>query len=390
MMIKKHILLVSSLIAFTSLGGVFAQENIGQKKASFLSCEIDSANTATFRIMAKEAKSMEITGSFVPSGRQPMVRQSDGAWTFEQKGLPSDLFLYNYVIDGVKIADPLNVYQIRDVNNVYNYFITTGARANLFRTQQVPHGSLIKQWYPSSLNEAQRRMTVYTPPGYEQKKESYPVLYLLHGMGGDEDAWSELGRVRQIMDNLIEQGKIKPLIVVMPNGHTSNSASPGNSEKGEYQINSFTPDIGSGDMESTFLEIVDFVEKNYRVKKNKKNRAIAGLSMGGAHTLFTAALYPNTFDYVGLFSAAFRMNDKIKRPVYDDFDNNLIKQRDNSYKLYWIGMGKTDFLYKTGEEFRKKLDNAGMKYTYHESEGGHTWSNWRDYLIEFSALLFKE
>ena len=389
-MIKKHILLVSSLIAFASLTEVSAQENIGQKNASFLPYEIDSANNATFRIMAKEAGSVLITGSFVESSRQPMIRQSDGVWTFEQKNLPSDLFLYNYVVDGVKITDPLNVYQIRDVNNVYNYFITTGSKADMFKTKQVPHGNLIKQWYPSSLNNSQRRMTVYTPPGYQQEKKSYPVLYLLHGMGGDEDAWSELGRVSQIMDNLIAQGKIKPMIVVMPNGHTSNSASPGNSERGEYHITSFTPDIGSGDMESTFMEIINFVEKNYRVKKNKKNRAIAGLSMGGSHTLFTAALYPNTFDYVGLFSAAFRMNDKIKRPVYDDFDSNLIKQRDHGYKLYWIGMGKTDFLYNTGEEFRKKLDKAEFKYTYHESEGGHTWSNWRDYLMEFTTLLFKE
>jgi len=388
---KKYILLVFSLIAYPLLGEIIAQENIAQKKAPFLSYEIDSVNTATFRILAKEAKNVAITGSWVEAGRQPMIQQTDGVWTYVQKDLPADLFLYNFIVDGVKIADPLNVYQIRDVNNVYNYFITNGGeRAELLKTRQVAHGTLLKQWYTSSLNQAQRRMTVYTPPGYEQGKTNYPVLYLLHGMGGDEDAWSELGRISQIMDNLIAQGRIKPMLVVMPNGHTSNSASPGNSERGEYLITSFTPDIGSGDMESSFMEIVEFVEKTYRVKKNKKNRAIAGLSMGGSHTLFTAALYPNTFDYVGLFSAAFRMNGKVKRAVYDQLDENLIKQRDYGYKLYWIGMGKTDFLYKTGEEFRKKLDGIGMKYTYKESEGGHTWSNWRDYIVEFSSLLFKE
>jgi len=390
---KRSIALLMAISIGISSLQLFAQENIGKKLANIISPEVAQDNSVTFKVFAPDAKKVSVTGNWMQqtsmeAPQVEMTKDNDGVWSVKQNKLGSDLYLYNFLIDGVRINDPLNVYQIRDVSNVFNYFITNGEPAEYYKTKVVPHGSMNKQWYPSSLNNAERRLTVYTPPGYESSKEKYPVLYLLHGMGGDEDAWPTLGRVSQIMDNLIAAGKAKPMIVVMPNGHTSNSATPGSSEKGEYPIQFATPDVGSGDMESSFQDIIKFIEKNYRVKKDKKNRAIAGLSMGGSHTLFISSLYPNTFDYVGLFSAAYRINDKVKREVYDNFDQNLLKQKENGYKLYWIGMGKTDFLYQTGADFRKKLDGIGMKYTYRESEGGHTWSNWRNYLIEFSSMLF--
>lgn len=390
---KKSILYFLCLSFSISSIQAYAQENIGKQLPKVLSPEVASNNATTFRLIAPDASKVALTGNWMQqtSASAPqvnMVKDNTGVWSVKQDSLGSDLYLYNFIIDGVRINDPLNVYQIRDVSNVFNYFITNGENAEYYKTKSVPHGSMIKQWYPSAINQAERRLTVYTPPGYEETKEKYPVLYLLHGMGGDEDAWPTLGRVAQIMDNLIAAGKAKPMIVVMPNGHTSNSATPGSSEKGEYPIEFVTPDVGSGDMESNFGEIIKFVEKNYRVKKDKKNRAIAGLSMGGSHSLFISSYYPNTFDYIGLFSAAYRINDKVKRDVYDNFEQNLLKQKENGYQLYWIGMGKTDFLYKTGADFRKKLDDIGMKYTYRESEGGHTWSNWRDYLVEFAGELF--
>lgn len=390
---KKSILYFLCLSFSISSIQAYAQENIGKQLPKVLSPEVAPNNATTFRLIAPDASKVALTGNWMQqtSASAPqvnMVKDNNGVWSVKQDSLGSDLYLYNFIIDGVRINDPLNVYQIRDVSNVFNYFITNGENAEYYKTKAVPHGSMIKQWYPSAINQAERRLTVYTPPGYEKTKEKYPVLYLLHGMGGDEDAWPTLGRVAQIMDNLIAAGKAKPMIVVMPNGHTSNSATPGSSEKGEYPIEFVTPDVGSGDMESNFGEIIKFVEKNYRVKKDKKNRAIAGLSMGGSHSLFISSYYPNTFDYIGLFSAAYRINDKVKRDVYDNFEQNLLKQKENGYQLYWIGMGKTDFLYKTGADFRKKLDDIGMKYTYRESEGGHTWSNWRDYLVEFAGELF--
>lgn len=392
----KNLLILSMTLALGLLGlPGKAQENIGAKEIKVNSPVVAADNSVTFNLVAPEARSVYLTGNWMVQKPQElpkvaMKKDASGLWSVKQDSLGSDLFLYNFIVDGVRINDPLNVYQVRDVGNVFNYFITNEGNADYYKTMSVPHGTMIKQWYPSKINKSERRMTVYTPPGYESSKEKFPVLYLLHGMGGDEDAWPTLGRVAQIMDNLIEEGKVEPMIVVMPNGHTSNSAAPGFSEKGEYKIEFFTPDVGSGDMESNFDEIINFVESNYRVIKDKKSRAIAGLSMGGSHAMFISSFYPNTFGYVGLFSAAYRINDKIKREVYDKFDENLLKQKENDYEIYWIGMGEDDFLYDTGAEFRKKLDGIKLDYIYHESKGGHTWSNWRDYLVEFSTFLFRD
>jgi enterochelin esterase family protein len=234
-----------------------------------------------------------------------------------------------------------------------------------------------------------RRLTIYTPPGYETGSEKYPVLYLLHGAGGDEEAWMALGRLSQIMDNLIAAGKAEPMIVVMPNGNVIQDAAPGEGTDGYYKPQFMVPKTMDGTYEATFPDIMKFVESSYRVKADKANRAIAGLSMGGFHSLHISRYYPNTFDYVGLFSAAIGVNDNVTSKVYENLDTTLETQMKNGYKLYWIGMGKTDFLYKSGEEYRAKLDKMGMKYTYVETEGGHTWTNWRVYLSQIAPLLFK-
>lgn len=391
---KRSFLILFSLLFSFVCPVCFGQENIAKRPEQLLSPEVKADNTVVFRLYAPEAKSVALLGNWMdansPGGnKREMEKDANGVWTVEQPAMARDLFIYNFLLDGVRISDPLNVYQIRDVGNIFNYFITHGGQAELYKNHVVPHGSLSKRWYASSLNAAERRLSVYTPPGYEAGKQKYPVLYLLHGMGGDEEAWPTLGRVCQIMDNLIAAGRIVPMIVVMPNGHTANSAAPGYSERGEYPVTFASPDVGSGAMESTFMEVVAFTEKNYRVKKDKKHRAIAGLSMGGSHSLFIAAANAGTFDYVGLFSAAFRINDKIKQAVYDDFPANLQRQKEKGYRLYWIGMGKTDFLYQVGADYRKRLDEMGMSYSYYESEGGHTWSNWRDYLVKFSEQLFR-
>jgi len=208
-------------------------------------------------------------------------------------------------------------------------------------------------------------------------------------MGGDEEAWIALGRTSQILDNLIAQGKAKPMIVVMTNGNVAQEAAPGESNLGLYKPTMQLPNTMDGKFEETFPDVIKFVESNYRVKAEKSGRAIAGLSMGGYHSLHISRYYPNMFDYVGLFSAAIIPNEKATSKVYENFDSTLETQMKNGYKLYWIGMGKTDFLYKSGEEYRARLDKIGMKYTYVETEGGHTWTNWRVYLSEFAPLLFK-
>jgi len=365
-----------------------AQENIGSSSTAKVSSpSIGANNQVTFNLVAPHATKVHVLGNW-DNQQHPLTKDNQGVWTYTTPALSADLFLYQFVMDGVKIQDPLNVFQIRDVGTSFSYFITEGAQAERYKINDVPHGTVSKRWYPSPTLNKTRRMTVYTPPNYESGKQQYPVLYLLHGMGGDEEAWPTLGRATQILDNMIAEGKVKPMIVVMPNGHTSNEAAPGESQKGIAPVEFRLPDVGSSDMERSFSDVIAFVETNYRVKKAKSARAIAGLSMGGSHTLFISSYLNNHFDYIGLFSAAFKMGNHSTSPVYSDFDNNLLKQKKNGYKLYWIGMGKTDFLYQIGVDYRQKLDNIQMPYTYRESEGGHTWSNWRLYLTEFLPLLF--
>ena len=208
-------------------------------------------------------------------------------------------------------------------------------------------------------------------------------------MGGDEEAWIALERTSQILDNLIAQKKANPMIVVMSNGNVAQEAAPGESSLGFTKPTMQLPNTMDGKFEETFPDIIRFIENNYRVRKKKESRAIAGLSMGGYHSLHISRYYPGTFGYVGLFSAAIMPNEQATSKVYQNLDATLETQMKNGLNLYWIGIGKTDFLYKNNVDFREKLDKMGFKYTYLETEGGHTWTNWRIYLTEYAQLIFK-
>jgi len=292
-------------------------------------------------------------------------------------------------VDGFKTTDPNNVYLIRDVATVTNVFLIGGGRADLYKVTNVAHGTVARRWYESSTLNLTRRISIYTPAGYETNKKSYPVLYLLHGMGGDEEAWLALGRTAQILDNLIAQGKAKPMIVVMTNGNVSQEAAPGESALGLYKPTFQLPQTMEGTMETSFPDVIRFIESNYRTVSAKSGRAIAGLSMGGFHSMHISKQYPDLFDYVGLFSAAITPDKGVKSSVYDNADSKLKTQFSKTPKLYWIAIGKADFLYKANEEYRKLLDTNGYKYTYYETEEGHIWKNWRIYLSEFVPMLFK-
>lgn len=235
-----------------------------------------------------------------------------------------------------------------------------------------------------------RRLTVYTPAGYETSGKSYPVFYLLHGMGGDENAWSELGRAAQILDNMIAQGKAEPMIVVMTNGNLAMQAAPGETSQGFIAPTMQLPKTMEGSFEQHFPEVVDFVDRNFRTIKQKSGRAIGGLSMGGFHSMHISKEYPDMFDYVGLFSAAITPDKSVKSPVYENLEAKLKAQFDKNPALYWIAIGNTDFLYQANAEYRKMLDDKGYKYTYYETPEGHIWKNWRIYLTEFVPLLFKK
>lgn len=370
---------------------------------SVISPEIHENNTVTFRLKAPKAVKVQVTGDFLPiqkikiqSGEfegpdvVDLKEGKDGVWEYTTPNpLSPELYSYSFIVDGLKVMDPGNVYMIRDVATVTNIFIIGGERADLYKVNKVPHGTVSRVWYNSPALGMERRLTVYTPAGYETSGKHYPVFYLLHGMGGDEEAWIALGRTSQILDNLIAQGKAKPMIVVMTNGNASQEAAPGESSLGMVTPTMKLPQTMEGSFETSFPDVVKFIDKNYHTVNNKQNRAIAGLSMGGFHSLHISKQYPDMFNYIGLFSAAIFPNREVKSPVYDDLEGKLKIQFSKKPALYWIAIGSQDFLYKANEDYRKLLDEKGYKYTYYETGEGHIWKNWRIYLTEFVPLLFK-
>ena len=387
-------LTVALLIGVT----MFAQQALWGT-APVVSPEIHDNNTVTFRFKAPKAVRVQLTGDFLPvqknakfeaPGIVDLKEGQEGVWEYTTpEPLKPELYSYSFIVDGLRMNDPANVYLIRDVSTLTNVFIIGGDRADFYKVNPVPHGTVSRIWYDSPALGLERRMTVYTPVGYETSGKRYPVLYLLHGMGGDEEAWISLGRTAQILDNLIAQGKARPMIVVMPNGNASQEAAPGESSRGMVPPTMQLPKTMEGSYEQAFPEIVKFIDKNYRTIKSKSGRAIAGLSMGGIHSLHISKQYPDMFNYIGLFSAAIMPNKEVSSPIYENMEGKLKVQFDKNPALYWIAIGKTDFLYKANEEYRKLLDEKGYKYTYYESDEGHIWKNWRIYLTEFVPMLFR-
>ena len=389
---KKQLIMAFCFFATIAFPVIAQQALFGGTE--IVSPEINVDRSVTFRIQAAAAGEVKLTGDWMPvegwtPGSVSMEKDEEGLWSFTTEVLEPELYGYAFIIDGVRTIDPNNVFVSRDVSTNTNILLIGGGEADLYKVNDVPHGSVIRRWYNSPGLQMKRRITIYTPPGYENSTDSYPVLYLLHGAGGDEEAWIELGRASQILDNLVAAGKAEPMIVVMPNGNVSQQAAPGEGNRGYYKPQFMEPGTMNGSYEASFMDILNFVEGSYRVISDKQHRAVAGLSMGGFHSLHISRYYPDAFDYIGLFSAAILPNQDVSSEVYKDIDGTLKTQMNNGYKLYWIGIGKDDFLYNNIEGYRAKLDSIGMPYTYMESEGGHIWKNWRIYLSEFVPQLFK-
>lgn len=392
--------IIASLISACGLAAAAQQALWGIPQ--IISPEINPDTTVTFRLNAPTAHSVQVTGDFLPTrkittpygefdgpGYADLTKNSDGIWEYRSEKLTPELYSYTFVVDSLKINDPSNVYMIRDVGSVTNTFIIPGDRATLYSVNDVPHGTVSKVWYDSPSLGMKRRMSIYTPAGYENGTEEYPVLYLLHGMGGDEEAWLALGRTAQILDNLIAEGKAKPMIVVMPNGNASQEAAPGETHFGLIPPTTQLPKTMEGSFETSFPEIVDYVDSHYRTKADKFHRAIAGLSMGGFHSCHISKEYPDMFDYVGLFSAAIMPTQQTKSPIYANMEDKLKIQFDKNPKLYWIAIGEKDFLYQANQDFMKLLDSKHYPYKYYETPDGHIWKNWRIYLTEFAPQLFQ-
>ena len=348
---------------------------------------VNSDNTVTFSIKAPDAQRVSVQLDY--GVLWPLERDTAGVWTFTTGALEPDLYLYNYVVDGVKTLDPENVYTMRDVATVKSMFFVNGGRPLVYEAQDVPHGNVSAVWYDSPRVGQKRRMMVYTPAGYDQGKQRYPVLYLLHGSGGDETAWLHQGQAAQVLDNLIASGQAVPMIVVMPNGNVDEQAAPGADQRGLVTPTFAHKQWMEGSFESSFVDIMEYVDRHYRTDKRQSRRAIAGLSMGGYHSLYISANQPKDFGYVGLFSAAIRPMKGVESPIYDNLEQKLAVQFGQDLKLYWMAIGKDDFLYEPNRLYRELLDRGGHRYTYVESTGGHEWRNWRRYLAQFVPLLFK-
>ena len=370
---------------------------------------INADGTVTFRYQAPKAVKVEVTGDFLPTEKmevefngQKMTYDAPGVGVLKEgRGgvweyttpfkVEPELYNYTFRVDGNTVIDPNNMWVNRDVASLTSVLLVAepGARSDLYAIHKVPHGTVSKVWYHSDKQGFDRRLTVYTPAGYETSKTKYPVLYVLHGIGGDEDAWVTQGRATQILDNLIARGEAKPMIVVFTNGNISEEAAPLENSTGYTRPTMSLPQTMEGTFETAFPEIVKFIDSRYRTIAKKQSRAICGLSMGGFHTLNISLNYPDMFNYSGMFSAAIGVTDPSISPMYQDFDGKLATYFAKKPALLWIGIGKTDFLIQSNNEFRAKLDAAGYPYKYMETDGGHIWRNWRIYLSEFVPLIFK-
>ena len=365
----------------------FTMSSQGYFAPTVNSPEIAKNGAVTFKIKAAKADTVRL---IIDSRVDTLMKHTGNeTWSITLRDLEPDLYMYYFIVDGTKMLDPENAQVLRDVKTVMNTFVLDPQGDCPMAVHDVPHGEVRAVWYDSPTLNATRRMMLYLPPGYELSRQRYPVLYLLHGTGGDENVWLEQGHAAQVLDNLIASGKAEPMIVVMPNGHTDTPAAPGMGPNNNEQPTFAHKQWMDGTFEQSFNDIMNWVDKNYRTRAAKRYRAIAGLSMGGYHSLYISANQPDDFNYVGLFSPAISRMDQGKCKIYDDLEGKLIAQFKQRPRLYWLGIGKDDFLYKDNAEFRKLLDKNRLRYTYHESAAGHEWANWRDYLVIFVQQIFK-
>ena len=347
---------------------------------------IGKDGSVSFSIKAPDADTVRLV---IDSRLDTLMQRQGDKWALTLRDLEPDLYMYFYVVDGMKVLDVDNAHVLRDVKSVMNTFVLDPNGDCPMAVHDVPHGEVRAVWYDSPTLGMKRRMMVYLPAGYEQSRQRYPVFYLLHGSGGDETVWLEQGRAAQVMDNLIAAGKAEPMIVIMPNGNVDEQAASNMSALGNVQPTFAHKHWMDGLFEQSFNDIKTWVDKNFRTRDAKRYRAIAGLSMGGYHSLYISANQPEDFNYVGLFSPAINRMDKGKCTIYDDLETKLVTQFKQRPRVYWLGIGEKDFLYKDNAAFRELLNKNHLRYTYHESGAGHEWANWRDYLVIFTQLLFK-
>ena len=393
---------------FVLLLTIFAVDASAQQQqqptpnANLKSTEVLPDHRVVFRIYAPKASDVTLNGDFATQGRGvagAMKKDDQGTWSITVGPLVPDFYSYTFTVDGVRTVDPKNPMVKQGIATLDSMFFVPGEEAAYEDALPVAHGEVRAVWYNSTTLSQPRRMHVYTPPGYEHGNEKYPVLYLIHG-GGDEDSgWSTIGRAGFILDNLLAVAKIKPMIVVMPNGSITLPGAP--NPGGERPTTpeaiaariarmSKTQDLFVSDL---LTGIIPCVEQTYRVLGTRENRAIAGLSMGGAETLRAAPSNLDKFAWVGVFSMGLQEGGS--KAASDFVQRNAAffadpEQTNKQLKLFWIGVGNDDQAVHDGpKKLSEMLTAHNIRHEYHETDGGHTWINWRLYLRDFSQLLFR-
>jgi enterochelin esterase-like enzyme len=361
----------------------------GPQQPPVVSPEVKDSKV-TFRIIAPKAQSVKLSGGDMPGVGQgkEMSKVTIGTnevWEVTMEDVKPGYYRYNFNVDGLAVIDPRNPATSESNNNVWSLVAVPGAE--FMDTREVPHGAVAEVTYYSTALKRFRRMHVYTPPGYESGEGKFPVFYLLHGASDSDGSWSTVGRAGFIMDNLIAAKKAKPMLVVMPAGHTGPFRFGGGPRP---TVDEFAEDF--------LKDIVPHIEKNYRVHSDRKNRAMAGLSMGGGQTLNIGIPNLEKFGYLGVFSSGVfgitgrgRDGRPVEGPSFEERHASILadaKLKDG-LKLFWFATGKEDFLVETSRATVEMFKKHKFDVVYKETEGAHTWIVWREYLNEFAPQLFQ-
>ena len=383
-------------------GIAFAQEKapVMPKQGPVVnSPEVLQDGRVIFRILAPKAESVGLQASDIPGlmrGGPQFAKAENGVWEATIGPVAPGAYRYTFMVNGVAVVDPRNPSVSESNNNVASLVYVPGAE--WMEAGKVPHGAVATVNYYSTALGRHRRMHVYTPPGYELGSGKYPVFYLLHGAGDCDDSWSSVGRAGFILDNLIAAKKAKPMVVVMPAGHTSASFGMGGGRGTGSMIDEFSQDFTK--------DVVPYIESHYRVLTDRANRAMAGLSMGGMQTLNVAITDLEKYAYIGVFSSGLFGSGPRKpaapgaaappapAPTTPDWEQQHLAILDNAalkkgLKLLWFATGSEDFLLDTTKASVEMLKKHGFSPVYKETGGGHTWINWREYLNEFAPQLFQ-
>lgn len=390
-LVTNHQMVVSAIFLVLSAGFIAppAAAQVRQRTPTpndtLRSAERLDDDRVTFRIYAPKATEVSIHGDWVGQGLAEggnLDKDDEGVWSMTVGPLPADLYSYSFSVDGVKTLDPKNPLIKQGINGVDNMVLFSGDDAEFEENKPVPHGVIRQVWYESSTLGGQRRMHVYTPPGYDENDGSYPVLYLLHG-GGDEDSgWSTIGRAGFILDNLVAAELAEPMLIVMPNGSLPRPQVRGDATNRAELQNRFTDELVN--------TIVPFVEKSYRVQSDAEHRAIAGLSMGGGQTLRVLTTHPDMFAYVSIWSAGLFRGDADQWEQQNQEFLAAADKVNDSIKRLEIVVGDQDFALNGSQALSELFKKHGIEHELRVTGGGHTWINWRQYLHQLGQHAFRE